>query len=43
MREIRQSGSEGGGDSVSPYPYHVFVYKRKISVHRRNSGPRHPG
>jgi hypothetical protein len=22
MREIRQSGSEGGGDSVSPYPYH---------------------
>jgi hypothetical protein len=25
MREIRQSGSEGGGDSVSPYPYHDFV------------------
>jgi len=25
MREIRQSGSEGGGDSVSPYPYHELL------------------
>ncbi len=24
MRETRQSGSEGGGDDVSPYPYHDF-------------------
>jgi len=24
MREIRTSGSEGGGDlTVSPYPYHI--------------------
>src|SRR5690349_14079160 len=26
MREIRQSGSEGGGDlGVSPYPYHIHA------------------
>jgi hypothetical protein len=25
MREIRQSGSEGGGGSASPYPYHDCV------------------
>jgi hypothetical protein len=28
MREIRQSGSEGGGNeqTVSPYPYFAFFY-----------------
>jgi len=25
MREIRQSGSEGGGGGASPYPYYACV------------------
>jgi hypothetical protein len=29
MREIRQSGSEGGGDSVSPYPYRPLTFVRR--------------
>jgi hypothetical protein len=33
MREIRQSGSEGGGDSVSPYPYHGFDFTNFMNTH----------
>jgi hypothetical protein len=28
MREIRQSGSEGGGASASPYPYRPLPFVR---------------
>jgi hypothetical protein len=31
MREIRQSGSEGGGGGASPYPYHDFACCTKES------------
>jgi len=34
MREIRQSGSEGGGElPLSPYPYH---WRRQESSRRSN-------
>jgi hypothetical protein len=39
MREIRQSGSEGGGGSASPYPYPATAVP---AVSCRNSyGPCH--
>jgi len=35
MREIRQSGSEGGGNeqTVSPYPYGSWGKKKKSKAH----------
>jgi hypothetical protein len=35
MREIRQSGSEGGGGGASPYPYH----RGKVLAEMAGTGP----
>ena len=39
MREIRQSGSEGGGGGASPYPYTTDT----VPLLMAGTGPGHDG
>jgi hypothetical protein len=45
MREIRQSGSEGGGGYASPYPYTTRTVPRRMAGTdpRITSGDGHDG